>query len=608
MAELPILRLADVELTFGGTPIFTGVTFTLAKGERAALVGRNGAGKSTLMKLVTGQHEPDAGELWSQPSTDVSVVEQEPDLSAYSTVLDYAAQKTDEPWMAEAELGLFGIDPGADPNTLSGGQIRRAALARAFAEDPDILLLDEPTNHLDVPMIETLESRLNSFPGAVLLVSHDRRFLENVTTTTLWLRQGKVWKSPRGYAHFDDWAASVEAEEEKHLQKLKTHLKEEQHWLARGVTARRKRNMGRLAKLKELRAEHAKQRALLNEAKSTAGLSAESGDSQSRKVLEAFGLSKSFGDLVIAKDLSLRILKGDRIGVVGPNGVGKTTLLKLLLGELQPDTGSVKTAQNLTVTYLDQTRETLKPSDTLWEALAPQGGDAVMVQGQSKHVAAYAKDFLFSPEQLRQPVSALSGGERNRLTLAIALAKPADVLVLDEPTNDLDMQTLDLLEEMLSEFDGTLILVSHDRAFLDSIVTSCLVPMGGGKWVETPGGWSDAANQVPSLTSRTASTGKTSGQKAKPSKPAQSSAPKREAKLSYKDQHRLKEAEKALPRLEAEISELEEKLGDPDLFNTDPGAFERLTNRLEKAREELQQAEEDWLAIEALKEEMGTTK
>ena len=313
MAELPILRLADVELTFGGTPIFTGVTFTLAKGERAALVGRNGAGKSTLMRLVTGRHEPDAGELWLQPGTVVATVEQEPDLSAFDTVLDYASEGADETWMAEAELGLFGIDPTASPKTLSGGQIRRAALARAFAKDPDILLLDEPTNHLDVPMIETLEERLKSFPGAVLLVSHDRRFLENVTTTTLWLRQGKVWKSPRGYADFDDWAAGIEAEEEKQLQRMKTQLKEEQHWLARGVTARRKRNMGRLARLHELRSQHAKQKSLLNESKSTAGLSAESGDSQSRKVLEAFGLSKAFGDTIIVDDLSLRILKGDRI-------------------------------------------------------------------------------------------------------------------------------------------------------------------------------------------------------------------------------------------------------------------------------------------------------
>ena len=604
MADLPILRLADVELTFGGTPIFTGVSFTLAKGERAALVGRNGAGKSTLMKLVTGTHVPDAGDLWRQPGVHAATVQQEPDLSAFETVLDYASDGLENIWMAEAELGLFGIDPTADPATLSGGQIRRAALARAFAQDPDILLLDEPTNHLDVPMIETLETRLKSFSGAVLLVSHDRRFLENVSTTTLWLRQGKVWKSPRGYAEFDDWAAGIEAEEEKELARLKTHLKEEQHWLARGVTARRKRNMGRLSRLHELRAKHAKQKSLLNEAKSTAGLAAESGDSQSRKVLEAFGVTKSFGDTVIANDLSLRIVRGDRIGIVGPNGVGKTTLLKILLGELAPDAGSVKLSQTLTVTYLDQTRETLKPDDTLWEALTSSGGDSIMVQGQPKHVAGYAKDFLFSPDQLRQPVSALSGGERNRLTLAIALAKPADVLVLDEPTNDLDMQTLDLLEEMLSDFDGTLILVSHDRAFLDAIVTSCLVPMGNGKWVETSGGWSDAANQVPSLTSRRAAKAPDQHPKRAASSSTKAHAPQRDAKLSFKDKHRLKEAEAAMPKLTSEIEALERELADASLFNRDPKRFETATARLQAARDELAAAEETWLEIEALREEM----
>lgn len=602
MADLPILRLADVELTFGGTPIFTGVSFTLARGERAALVGRNGAGKSTLMKLVTGQHVPDAGDLWRQPGVEAATVEQEPDLSAFKTVLDYTADGLEAIWMAEAELGLFGIDPDADPATLSGGQIRRAALARAFAQDPDILLLDEPTNHLDVPMIETLETRLKSFSGAVLLVSHDRRFLENVSTTTLWLRQGKVWKSPKGYAYFDEWAGAIEAEEEKELSRLKTHLKEEQHWLARGVTARRKRNMGRLSRLHDLRAKHATQRANLNESRSTAGLSAESGDSQSRKVLEAFGISKRFEDTVIADDLSLRILKGDRIGIIGPNGVGKTTLLKILLGELAPDAGSVKIGQTLNVTYLDQTRESLNGSDTLWEALTPSGGDSIMVQGHPKHVAGYAKDFLFSPAQLRQPVSALSGGERNRLTLAISLAKPADVLVLDEPTNDLDMQTLDLLEEMLSDYDGTLILVSHDRAFLDAIVTSCLVPMGAGKWIETSGGWSDAARQEPSLTTRVAA--KPSDKPSKKSASKTGEAPKREAKLSFKDKHRLKEVEQAMPKLGAEIERLEKDLSDADLFNKDPARFQKLSDRLAAARGELEQAEMDWLEIEALKEEL----
>lgn len=500
--SLPILTMTDVRLAFGGKPLFEGVTFTLAKGERAALVGRNGAGKSTLMRLITGRHEPDDGELWKHPGTVITKVDQEPDLSAFDTALDYAISGGAEPWQAEAELGHFGVDPSMSPDILSGGQIRRAALAKAFASAPDILLLDEPTNHLDVPMIETLENRLLGFNGAVLLVSHDRRFMENVTTNTLWLRDGIVLKSPRGYGDFERWAEEIEEAEIRQLQKLKTQLKAEEHWLKRGVTGRRARNMGRLHKLKGMRAESARRKAALAAQKATAGISAEDAGSQSRKVIETFGLSKAFGDLNIVEDLDFKILRGDRLGLIGPNGVGKTTLLKLLLDELERDSGNVKLNPALKITYLDQTRDTLRPKDTLWEALAPQGGDSIMVQGKQRHVAAYAKDFLFKPEQLRQAVSALSGGERNRLTLAIALAQSTDVLVLDEPTNDLDMQTLDLLEDMLLNFEGTLILVSHDRAFLDATVTSCLVPLGDGKWVETAGGWTDAQSQIKSTTSK----------------------------------------------------------------------------------------------------------
>lgn len=590
--------MSDVRLSFGGTPLFEGVTFTLAKGERAALVGRNGAGKSTLMRVVTGRFAPDSGELWLQPGTEVVAVEQEPDLSSYDTVLDYAAEGLDQPWMAEAELGQFEVDPKADPKTLSGGQIRRAALAHAFAREPDVLLLDEPTNHLDVPMIETLEARLKTFPGAVLLVSHDRRFMDNVTTNTLWLRDGKVMKSPRGYAYFDDWAAEIEAAEEKQLAKLKTQMKAENRWLARGVTGRRARNMGRLRKLQAMRAEQANLRAAVSANQATAELSAQAGDSQSRKVLEAYGLTKAYGALQIVDGLDLKILRGDRIGLIGPNGVGKTTLIKLLLGEIAPESGSVKRNPNLTITYLDQARDTLNPSDTLWEALTPSGGDSIVVQGHPRHVAGYAKDFLFKPEQLRQPVSALSGGERNRLTLAIALAQAADVLVLDEPTNDLDMQTLELLEDMLLSFEGTLLLVSHDRAFLDATVTSCLVPLGQGKWVQTAGGWSDAQTQA-----RPSRPAKSSKPKARPAdKPAPSRKP---AKLSFKDQHRLKEAEAAIPRLSEEIATLETEMADPSLFSANPDRFNQVNDRLTAARAELEQAEEDWLEIEAMKETLG---
>lgn len=594
MSALPILNMTDVRLAFGGKPLFEGVSFTLAKGERAALVGRNGAGKSTLMRLITGRHEPDDGELWIHPGTMITTVEQEPDLSAFETVLDYATSSGAEAWRAEAELGHFGVDPSVSPSILSGGQTRRAALAKAFAYDPGVLLLDEPTNHLDVPMIETLEARLIGFNGAVLLVSHDRRFMENVTTNTLWLRDGVVLKSPKGYGDFERWAEEIEEAEIRQLQKIKTQLKAEEHWLQRGVTGRRARNMGRLHRLKGMRAEASRRKSAILAQKATAGISAEGAGSQSRKVIEAFGLTKAFGDLKIVENLDFKILRGDRIGFIGPNGAGKTTLLKLLLDELDRDSGNIKLNPSLKVTYLDQTRDTLRPKDTLWEALAPQGGDSVMVQGKQRHVAAYAKDFLFKPEQLRQAVVALSGGERNRLTLAIALAQATDVLILDEPTNDLDMQTLDLLEEMLLNFEGTLILVSHDRAFLDATVTSCLVPLGDGEWVETAGGWTDAQSQIKSNAAQ-------SDKKSKSARPKSSEA-KKQTKLSFKDQHRLKEVEVEMPRLETEIGKLEVQLSDPNLFTDNPDAFSQINGRLEAARMELEQAELDWMEIEEKKE------
>ncbi|MEL7113123.1 MAG: ATP-binding cassette domain-containing protein, partial [Pseudomonadota bacterium] len=339
---LPIITMTDVRLAFGGKPLFEGVSFNLAKGERAALVGRNGAGKSTLMRLITGRHEPDEGELWIHPGTVITTVEQEPDLSSFETALDYAISGGAEPWRAEAELGHFGVDASASPSILSGGQIRRAALAKAFAIDPDVLLLDEPTNHLDVPMIETLETRLLGFNGAVLLVSHDRRFMENVTTNTLWLRDGIVLKSPKGYGDFERWAEEIEEAEIRQLEKLKTQLKAEEHWLQRGVTGRRARNMGRLHKLKAMRAEAARRKAAIVAQKAKAGISAEEAGHQARKVIEAFGLTKAYGDLKIVENLDFRILRGDRVGFIGPNGVGKTTLLKLLLGEIERDSGNVK--------------------------------------------------------------------------------------------------------------------------------------------------------------------------------------------------------------------------------------------------------------------------
>ncbi len=604
MAQPPLFTLSDVRLSFGGKPLFEGVDLALSKGERAALVGRNGAGKSTLMKIAAGRIEPDEGDVWIQPGTEIVFARQEPDLSGFATVAEYAADGLDDRFRAEAELTELGLRLDADPRTLSGGQARRAAIARAFAHDPDILLLDEPTNHLDLEMIETLETRLKAFNGALLLVSHDRRFLETVSTNTIWLRNRKALKSPKGFGHFEDWAAGVEAEEEKRLERLQTQLKNEARWMARGVTARRKRNQGRLSKVHAMRAEHARRRSELGQSRATAALGSDEGQGSSRKVIEARGLTKTYqspdGGLKIVEDLSLRILRGDRVGIVGPNGAGKTTLIKLLLGELEPDSGSVKVAQNAEIAFLDQMRDALKPKDTLWETLAPQGGDQIMVQGKARHVAAYAKDFLFPPETLRQPVGAMSGGERNRLTLALALARPSNLLVLDEPTNDLDMQTLDLLEDMLVEYQGTLILVSHDRAFLDNTVASCLTAVGDGRWLETSGGWTDSRTQLARYFEPKAAPAKA---KPKATKPA---AKKPAAKLSFKDEHRAKELDHEIPDLAQRIADLERALADPDLFGRDPDKFNTLSQDLADARTRLANAEEEWLEIEERREALAT--
>ena len=611
MAAPPVLSLTDIRLTWGGKPVFEGVTMSVGPNERAVLVGRNGAGKSTLMKIIAGVIDPDEGDVWRQPGVRAVYLAQEPDLSGYKTLGDYAvgdlpAISADDRHVAEAELMSLGLDPEADPETLSGGQKRRAALARAFAADPDILLLDEPTNHLDIPAIEQLEGRLASFRGALLMVSHDRCFLESISTSCYWLRQGVVRRYNQGYAHFDDWAAEVEAEEEKALERLNTQLKAEQRWLERGVTARRKRNMGRLRKVMDMRAERQSRKTGLNEIRATSEMVLETAEGSGKRVIEARGISKTFstpaGDLPVVDELSIRIQRGDRLGIVGPNGAGKSTLIKLLLGDLEPDTGSVKLGTNLEIAYLDQGRAKLDPNDTLWQALAPQGGDQIVVRGYPRHVASYAQDFLFKSDQLRQPVSALSGGERNRLLLAIALAKPSNLLVLDEPTNDLDMETLELLEDMLAEYDGTLILVSHDRAFLDGVVTSCLSPVGDGKWLETPGGYADAVRQLKEIKGAKAAGKPKEKSGGKSEKPAQ---PKAQNKLSFKDKHRLEELDKLMPKLQSDIEGLEAELADPGLFTRDAARFHKASETLEQKRDDLEAAEMEWLELEEKRESLS---
>lgn len=599
MARGPALaHVKNLRLTLGGAPLFDGVDFVLHRGERVALIGANGAGKSTLIRMLAGLTEPDGGEIAYASGATVALAEQEPNLQRFATVGEYAQAPTTSlpnthpapPHAAEAELGAFGLDPERATSALSGGETRRASLARAFAAEPDILLLDEPTNHLDISAIEELEKRVAAFRGACLIVSHDRRFLERVTTATLWLRQRKVIKLDEGFAAFDDWAEQVETEEARAAARLETHLKAEEHWLRRGVTARRSRNEGRRRKLEAMRVERRERKAL--SATPKAALQADRGGESSRLVIDAKRISKTYGENAVISDFSLRIVRGDRVGVVGSNGAGKTTLLEILLGKREPDSGEVRLGGNLEIAYVDQSRAIIDDDATLWEALAPQGGDQVMVRGQPRHIAAYAADFLFSPQQLRQPVAALSGGERNRLALAVALARPANLLVLDEPTNDLDMDTLDALEAMLADYDGTVIVVSHDRAFLDGVATQIVGPVGKGRWVETPGGWADFEREYGALRQSKPAPRETRAAQAAPTEG------RRARKLSYKDERRAAELETMLPKLHHEIAALEARLAEPDLFAREPAAFSTAAQRLEAARAELGAGESEWLEIE----------
>ena len=608
MANGPALaHVKDLRLTLGEAPLFEGATFMLHKGERTAFIGANGAGKSTLMRMLAGDAEPDSGDIAFASGAIIAIAPQDTNFDGCANLRNYArgpsvrragSNTAASPHAAEAALAVFGLEPDRTPEALSGGEARRASLARAFAADPDILLLDEPTNHLDIVAIEELEQRIASFRGACLLISHDRRFLDRVSTSTLWLRQRRLLKLDRGFASFEEWAESVEQEEARALARLETHLRAEEHWLQRGVTARRARNEGRRRKLEAMRIDR-RERTMLSASRSAA-LQADKGTDSARLVIDAKGLSKAYGDRAILTNLTLRIMRGDRLGIVGPNGAGKTTLLETLLGKRAPDTGAVRLAEGLNIAYVDQSRTLLDSTQTLWDTLAPNGGDQVVVRGQPRHVAAYARDFLFAPEQLRQPVSALSGGERNRLALAVALARPANLLVLDEPTNDLDMDTLDALEEMLAAYDGTVILVSHDRAFLDGVATQLVgpSPLGEGRWVETPGGWSDFEREH----------GAPGAPRRAPPRRQQSpgAAPERRpTKLSYKDERRAAELDQAMPRLRAEIAALEQKLSDPGVFARDSATFTADAKRLEAARAEHEAAESEWLTIELQREALA---
>jgi len=595
----PILALKDVRLADGPLMLFDGVDLALDARVRACLVGRNGAGKSTLLRVLAGQIEPDGGERTVTPGTRIVFVSQEPEIAG-ATLLDYATAGGAEPHRAEAALEDFGLDPAKTAAGLSGGEIRRAALARGFAEDPDILLLDEPTNHLDILAIETLEREIAASRAATLIVSHDRAFLERVTKRCFWLESRQVKRLDQGFGAFDDWAEKVIAQEAEEARRADKLLQRENAWMSRGVQGRRARNEGRRRRLEGLRLERAERQ---QDVRGALNMGLASSGTSGQRVVEAKGVSKAFGDRVLLKDFSTRILRGDRVAVVGPNGAGKTTLVKVLLGEIPPDSGEVKLGTNLEVAYIDQARAAVSGDATLREILTPQGGDQVLVHGQPRHVISYAKDFLFTEAQLRQPVRTLSGGERNRLLLAKALANPANVMVLDEPTNDLDMDTLDLLEDLLADYDGTLILVSHDRDFIDRLATSTIGLNGSGRAVETPGGWQDFIGQNPGFFARVATPAPPPAPKASaPARPETARA----TKLSYNDQRRLQELEALIGDLPVKMADLEASLGDPGLYGRDPAAFDRLSKALDAARAQLAAAEEEWLGLEERREALGS--
>ena len=594
----PILALKEVRLADGPVMLFDGADLSIEPRVRACLVGRNGAGKSTLLRILAGQTLADAGERTITAGTRISFVPQEPEIGG-ATVLDHATSGGAPAYRAEAALQDFGIDPAKPAQGLSGGETRRVALAKAFAEDPDIILLDEPTNHLDILAIETLEAELAASRAAALIVSHDRAFLERVTQRCFWLEHRQVRRLDAGFAGFEEWVEKIEAQQAEEARRLDKLLEREQHWMERGVTARRARNEGRRRRLLALRAAKTER---LRESRGSLTIGLESSGLSGQRVAEAKGVGKAFGDRVLLKDFSTRILRGDRVAIVGPNGAGKTTLIKILLGELAPDAGSVTLGTNLTVGYIDQARAALAPDLTLKDVLTPQGGDQVMVRGRPKHVNAYAKDFLFRDSQLRQPVRSLSGGERNRLLLARALASPVNVMVLDEPTNDLDMDTLDLLEDLLADYDGTLILVSHDRDFIDRLATSTIGLDGTGRAVETPGGWQDFMSQNPGFF------GAPSVTVASKPPPARAVPAKAATKLSYKEQRRLAELDGLVHEMPGKIATLEAALADPDLYARDPSGFDRFSRALEAARSQLAAAEEEWLVLEERREALESSR
>ncbi|QDY69346.1 ABC-F family ATP-binding cassette domain-containing protein [Qingshengfaniella alkalisoli] len=599
MARTPLLQLNDISLTFGGDPVFSDLSLIVQPGDRVALVGRNGSGKSTLLKVMAGLVQADKGDRVLAPATTVGYMQQDPDLSGFTTLGDFAASELEPSESYRVDMVAEGLkfDPATPVETASGGERRRAALAKLLAEDPELMLLDEPTNHLDIEAIRWLEDQLAGTRSGFVVISHDRAFLAALTRATLWIDRGQVRRQEQGFAGFEEWRDKIWAEEDDARHKMDRKIKAEARWAVEGISARRKRNMGRVRALQDLRSE----RASMIRRQGAAEMALTSGPKSGKRVIEAVNISKSFEGKEIVRDFTLRVMRGDRVAFVGPNGVGKSTLLKILTGEVEPDAGDVTLGTNLEMAVFDQNRTQLDPNATLWDSLTSDPSmrvsgqsDQVMVRGTPKHVVGYLKEFLFDEAQARAPVRSLSGGEKARLLLARIMARESNLLVLDEPTNDLDVETLDLLQDILGEYDGTVLLVSHDRDFLDRVATTTIAMEGDGRATIYAGGWSDYQSQRKESAEPEVK-GKPS---AKPApEPKEKTKPKKSG-LSFTEAHRLKELPSVMERLEAEIGKLEELLADPELFTREPVKFQKATDALVARQTALSDAEEEWLVLE----------
>ena len=600
MAQPPLLQLRDIALTFGGKPLLLGADLSVMPRDRVCLVGRNGSGKSTLLRIAAGMVEADAGERTIGPGTTWRYLQQDPDMGGVATLEDYVREGlsgADGAYRVPMLLDALGVVADRDPAVASGGERRRAAIARALAPEPDILLLDEPTNHLDLPTILWLEDELARTPAAVVLISHDRRFLESVTRRTVWLDRGRTRELDKSFGHFEAWRDEVLEQEELDAHKLARKIVREEHWVTHGVSGRRKRNMRRLGELADLKTKLRERERV----QGAANLEATEGQSSGKRVARLKGVGKRLGGKTLVEGLDLLLNRGERLAIIGPNGAGKTTLVRLITGELEPDEGTVELGANLELLMLDQNRSSVSPDTTLSDALTGGGTEGVEVGGVTRNVIGYMKDFLFLPEQKTTPVGKLSGGERARVELARGLRLPSNLLVLDEPTNDLDLETLDLLQELVADYAGTVILVSHDRDFIDRTATKTLAWEGPGQWTEYAGGYTDAVRQGWRMQGEEEAPAPRKAPKPKTA-PATHSAKSGAGKLSFKHKHRLEVLPAEMEALEKRIAELEAALAEPGLYGRDPERFNREAKSLETARAELDAGETEWLELEALRE------